>query len=399
MRIATASRYDATVDSLQRRQAALTDSQDQMSSGKRVNRPSDDPTAASRAERSHIMQQRIESQRRAIQYSGNAIRLAESALGQAGAVLQSARETLVQAGNGSYNASERDSLAKQLKQLRGQLLEQANQADGNGSYTFGGQGSQNEPFLDQIGGVKFVGTGGQVQLSTSEQMPGAVDGQSIWLGASTGNGVYVTGAAASNTGTGWIDSGGVTNPAALTGSSYSVVFADSGGGVMTFDVLNNGAPTAISGQAYSPSASITVDGMSFRITGKPADGDTFTIEPSKTGLDPFSVLDRAISVLADPGSNSGEISQAVSSGMRDLDSVMGHMQAARSEAGATLLRLDSIDAREQDRDLWAKSVQSSAEDLDMVSAISDFKNKQSNYQAALQTYAMVQRMSLFDYIK
>ena len=399
MRIATASRYDATVDSLQRRQAALTESQDQMSSGKRVNKPSDDPTAASRAERSHIMQQRIEAQRRAIQYSGNAMRLAESALGQAGEVLQSARETLVNAGNGSYNATERDSLAKHLKQLRGQLLAQANQADGNGGYTFGGQGSQNEPFLDQIGGIAFAGTGGRVQLSISEEMPGAVDGEAIWLGARTGNGVYVTGADAANTGTGWIDSGGVTDPSALTGASYSVVFADSGGGVMTYSVLNNGAPTAIDGEPYSSSAPITVDGMTFRITGKPADGDVFTTEPSQTGLDAFSVLDRAISVLADPSSNSGEISQAVSSGLRDLDSVMGHMQAARSEAGATLLRLDSIDSREQDRYLWAKSVQSSAEDLDMVSAISDFKNKQSNYQAALQTYAMVQRMSLFDYIK
>ncbi|MBL0148792.1 MAG: flagellar hook-associated protein FlgL [Ideonella sp.] len=399
MRIATASRYDATIDSLQRRQAALTDSQDQMSSGRRVNKPSDDPTAASRAERAHILQQRIEAQRRAIEYSGNAIRLAESALGQAGDVLQSARETLVNAGNGSYNATERDSLAKHLKQLRGQLLSQANQADGNGGYTFGGQGSQNEPFLDQIGGVAFAGTGGQMQLSSSEEMPGAVDGKSVWLGARTGNGIYVTGADPANTGHAWIDSGGVTDPSAITGHDYSVVFSDSGGGAMTYSVLDGGAPTAIAGQPYSSSAPITVDGMTFRVTGNPADGDRFTIVPSQAGLDPFSVLDKAIAVLSDPNANSGQISQAVSSGLRDLDSVMGHMQSARSEAGATLSRLDSIDSREQDSDLWAKSVQSSAEDLDMVSAISDFKNKQTNYQAALQTYATVQRMSLFDYIK
>lgn len=398
MRIATASRYDATVDSLQRRQAALTTSQDQMSSGKRVNKPSDDPTAASRAERSHILQQRIEAQRRAIEYSGNAMRLAESALGQAGDVMQQARETLVNAGNGSYSPTERDSLAKQLKQLRGQLFAQANQADGNGGYTFGGQGTLSEPFLDQVGGVTFAGTGGQIQLSTTEEMPAAVDGQAIWLGARSGNGTYVTGADPANTGQGWIDAGGVTDPAAITGSSYTVVFADAGGGAMTYSVLNNGAPTGVGGP-YSSTAPITVDGMTFRITGKPADGDTFTIEPSAAGLDPFSVLDRAISLLGDPGATSGQISQAVNSGLRDMDAVMGHMQTARSEAGAALLRLDSIDSREQNKDLWAKSVQSSAEDLDMVGAISDFKNKQSNYQAALQTYAMVQRMSLFDYIK
>jgi flagellar hook-associated protein 3 FlgL len=35
----------------------------------------------------------------------------------------------------------------------------------------------------------------------------------------------------------------------------------------------------------------------------------------------------------------------------------------------------------------------------MVQAISSFQNKQTGYQAALQTYSSLQRMSLFDYIK
>ena len=89
----------------------------------------------------------------------------------------------------------------------------------------------------------------------------------------------------------------------------------------------------------------------------------------------------------------------MSCGMRDVDSVMGHLQAARAETGAVLTRLDSIDGRNQDRALWARSVQADAEDLDMVQAISTFQNQQSGYQAALQSYAMVQRLSLFDYVK
>jgi flagellar hook-associated protein 3 FlgL len=48
---------------------------------------------------------------------------------------------------------------------------------------------------------------------------------------------------------------------------------------------------------------------------------------------------------------------------------------------------------------YAESTRSDAEDLDMVQAISDFQNQQTNYSAALQTYASLQKMSLFDYIK
>jgi flagellar hook-associated protein 3 FlgL len=93
------------------------------------------------------------------------------------------------------------------------------------------------------------------------------------------------------------------------------------------------------------------------------------------------------------------VTQSVNSGLRDIDSIMGHLQAARAEAGSTLTRLDAIAGRNQDRTLWAKSVQSDAEDVDMVQAISEFKNQQTGYQAALQSYASVQRLSLFDYLK
>ena len=50
--------------------------------------------------------------------------------------------------------------------------------------------------------------------------------------------------------------------------------------------------------------------------------------------------------------------------------------------------------------LWGAQTQRSlAEDLDMIQALSDFKARQTGYEAALGTYAMVQRMSLFQYLK
>ena len=49
--------------------------------------------------------------------------------------------------------------------------------------------------------------------------------------------------------------------------------------------------------------------------------------------------------------------------------------------------------------LDAQQARSAAEDLDMVQAISDFQNRQTGYDAALKTYSIVQRMSLFDYLR
>lgn len=393
------SRFEATVDGLQRRQGELMRTQMQMTSGKRVNLPSDDPTAAARIERAHTAQLRVASEQRSVDVSRNAMQLAESALGQTGDVLHIAREVLVAAGNGTYSGGERAALAQQLTQVRGQLLNLANQRDADGGFTFGGQGSTSAPFLDAIGGVTFAGTAGQSQVSLTEQMPTSVDGQNIWLSARSGNGVYVSAAAAGNTGRGWIDAGGVTNPAALTGANYDIVFSTNGLGATVYDVLKNGAPTAVVGAAYSAGSSISVDGMAVIVSGQVAAGDQFSLTPSSADLDPFDALDRAIAVLQNASANSGQVAQAVSDGLRDIDAVMAHVQSARSVAGSALSRLDSIDARNQDRDLWAKSVQADAEDLDMVKAVSEFQNQQSGYQAALQSYAMVQRMTLFDYIR
>ena len=398
MRVSTANRYEAAVDSLQQRQRDMAEAQTAMTNGKRINKPSDDPTGAARAERAYLSGQRIASEQRSVDASRSAMTLAESALGQAGELLQSARETLVAAGNGSYSPSERQAQANALSNLRSQLLALANQGNGAGGFLFGGQGATTVPFLDTPAGVIPGATGGQSLLSSTELMPSTVDGQAIWLSARSGNGVFTTAANPANIGTGWIDAGTVSDPAAITGSNYEVEVVDNAG-VLSISVLNNGNATAIDNQPYRAGQAITVDGMTLHLKGTPVAGDRFSISPSQPDLDVFAALDRSIAILKDPAANSGRIAQAVNSGLRDMDAVMGHMQAARAEAGAMLNRLDALDGRNQDRALWAKTVQADAEDLDMLQAISTFQNQQTGYQAALQSYAMVQRMSLFDYVK
>ncbi|MDH4391980.1 MAG: flagellar hook-associated protein FlgL [Aquabacterium sp.] len=398
MRVSTANRYETAVDSLQQRQRDMAEAQTAMTNGKRINKPSDDPTGAAQAERAYLSGQRIASEQRSVDASRNAMTLAEAALGQAGELLQSARETLVNAGNGSYSPAERQAQANQLANLRSQLLALANQGNGAGGFLFGGQGASTIPFLDTPAGVVPGGEGGQTLLSATELMPSTVDGQAIWLSARSGNGVFTTAADPANAGSGWIDAGAVSDPAAITGGSHQVEVVDNNG-VLSISVLNGGAPTVIDNLPYRAGQAISVDGMTLHLKGAPQAGDRFSITPSMPDLDVFEALDRSIAVLKNPAANAGQVAQAVNSGLRDMDAVMGHMQAARAEAGSMLNRLEALDGRNQDRALWAKTVQAGAEDLDMLQAISTFQNQQTGYQAALQSYAMVQRMSLFDYVK
>jgi flagellar hook-associated protein 3 FlgL len=407
MRVASATTYEATVTTLQRRQQELSLAQQQMTSGKRISKASDDPTGAARAERALIEQSRGETTLRTVEASRNAMTLSESGLGNAVDLLQSARESLVAAGNGSYLPSERRTLALQLRELRSQLLNVANQQDGNGGYLFGGQGVQTAPFLDAVGGVKYASTGGQINGSVSERLPLSVDGEQTWLHARSGNGVFVTGATAGNAGTGWITAGSVTDPAAVQDRRHTLSIGADAAGQPTFSVVDvdTGAPAtdvnglAITDRPFVAGKAITdVPGLSFVISGKPTAGDSFTIEPSQPDLSVFDAFDDALATLENPNANNGQVMQAVNSGLRDLDQSISSFLSARAMVGETLNRIDGLADRTDARILSAKTTRSAAEDLDMVQAVSDFSNKQTSYQAALQSYSLVQKLSLFDYI-
>ena len=65
MRLSTAFRYEQSINNLQQRQQELSTAQTQLTSGKRVNAASDDPTAAARAERALASIARADADQRA----------------------------------------------------------------------------------------------------------------------------------------------------------------------------------------------------------------------------------------------------------------------------------------------------------------------------------------------
>lgn len=310
MRVTTYSAYQNAIVNLQQRQQGLQKTQEQLTTGKRVAKPSDDPVAAARAERALAEMTRADAHQRALEAARLATQLAETALGDAGEVIQQARETLLAAGNPSYGDGERRALVLTLQGLRKQLLGIANRSDGAGNFLFGGQGTEAPPFVeDPTGQVVYQGSPGDTRVASSERMSLSLDGERTWLAAPTGN-----------------------------------------------------APPA------PPSISV------------------------------FDVLDTAIARLSVPGASDADVALAVREGVSDLDICHAHQLAARASAGEALNRMDQVELRIADAKLAAQTDRSSAEDLDLVQAISDFQNRQTGYDAALRAYSMVQRLSLFNYI-
>jgi flagellar hook-associated protein 3 FlgL len=407
MRITTASSYATTINNLQLRQQDLSDAQARLSSGKRVLKASDDPAAAARAERALAAEARSDASQRSVEASKVLVGQTESALGDANELLSQAREALVAAGNASYTDAERAIQANKIQGLRDQLLQVANRSDGAGSYLFGGQGSNQPPFVDTPGGVVFRGLSGQTLTDADTALPLSSDGQAAWLSSRTGNGVFVTRAASNNVTNqpvkgAWIDPGSVNDPSQLfpvADTGYRIRFTSATDyTVESFPLATPNVATTESTGTFSSGRAIDLHGTSVNIAGAPVAGDQFEITPSTPTLSVFAALDQAVATLKQPGLTGAQRAQGTSDTLRNVDANLVTLSTARSVAGEVLNRIDGVTDRLSAQKLDAKAQRSNAEDLDLVQALSDFQNKQNGYDAALKSYSAVQKLSLFQYV-
>ena len=406
MRMSSANAYEKSLQILYARQNELAGQQEKLTSGKNINRPSDDPSSAAQAERAQTRLSRIASDRQALEVQRGALTLAESALGESAGLLQRFRELTITAGNGGYNAADRLTIAKEMGSLREQLLSLANAADGNGLPLFGGLGSASAPFVEGASGVVFNGLAGQ-QASTETSVPGTMDGQAVWMNVASGNGSFALSTGASNTGSLWSNTGQVLTPASLTGHNYTITFSVVGAAttysvqdttnIPATTVLPAPAVPAAANPSYTPGQAISFDGLSLVANGAPANGDTVQVVPSTT-TSLFKVMDDAITAIANTNLTSSQLAQALGLALTQADNGMNRLQAARSQAGEWLNRADNIQHAQEGRALLFEADKSRAQDLDMVKGISDFTRLQTGYQAALQSYAQVQKLSLFNFI-
>ena len=171
-------------------------------------------------------------------------------------------------------------------------------------------------------------------------------------------------------------------------------------GATTYSVLKDGLATAQSNVAFTPgqSQAIQVDGMSASITGAPANGDAFELRPASSKLTVFDALDQAIADLKTASRSNTQIAQSNSANLSNLDAVLGQIQGGRAQMGAAMNRVEAVTGRLAAQKLASQTERTNAESLDLTQAISDFSNQQTGYDAALKAYAMVQRLSLFNYV-
>jgi len=147
MRVTENMRYASVANNLSSLSSRQAKAAQEAQTGVRVNAPSDDPIAAAELARLSASQSQISARQNTITSVRGDAELAESQLQQASDLMARAKELAVQGANGSLGADERTAMAKQIQDIKAQLVGVAN-TKGAAGYIFAGSHNQNQPFDD-----------------------------------------------------------------------------------------------------------------------------------------------------------------------------------------------------------------------------------------------------------
>jgi flagellar hook-associated protein 3 FlgL len=425
MRISSNTIFDASVSAMQQQSAKLLQAQQQISTGRRILTPADDPIGAAQA------LQVTQAQTMNAQYSTNAgsasdsLTLEESILGSITSLLQDVRTLSVNAGNGALNRSDRAILATDLSGRYQQLLGLANTVDGNGQYLFSGYQGGVRPFAVLAdGSIKYNGDQGQrlIQISASEQMAVSDAGDDVFGSIPNGNGTFVVAMTATNAGSAVMDAGTVLDVSqwnsAANSKDLTVKFSVVGGAT-TYDIidknankslLTGAAPAAAgpypltyaSGSAIdlkqsAPPALVAFDfGAQLNVTGQPADGDSFSVKGS-THQDVFKTINNLVQLLQTSSGGAG-LANGLIAAQTNIDNALDNVINVRTSAGSRLKELDAVQNTGEDRALQYSQTLSRLQDVDYAKAAAELMQQQVSLQAAQQSYVKVAGLSPFNYL-
>jgi flagellar hook-associated protein 3 FlgL len=154
--------------------------QEQLSSGKKISRPSDDPVIATRGMfyRSSLIEN--EQFQRNVGEAQSWMELSDKSLDEANSILQRVRELMVYSGDGALGGDSLSAIAKEMDQIKNHLGSIANQTVG-GRYIFAGTDTSNPPF-DVASGQFTNSNEGEIMLEVNKgiRLPINVTGTSVF---------------------------------------------------------------------------------------------------------------------------------------------------------------------------------------------------------------------------
>ncbi|NNF41046.1 MAG: flagellar hook-associated protein FlgL [Woeseiaceae bacterium] len=397
MRVSTSSAYASGLSAMQRLQAALDHTQRQIASGRRILKPSDDPIANSRAIEIRESIGRLTQFDRNANIAATRLSQEEAALDSVNNVLQRVRELALQANNSTQSNESRGAIAVEMREYLDQLVQIANQKDGNGNQLFAGNLESTTPVTRSGGAFVYNGDQGQryIQIGEGRLVADGDSGAELFFNIRNGNGDFTTAPAAANAGSGVLAAGSVVDPVAWDQGDYTVRFIDP----QNYEVLDAAAAVVTTG-TFAAGDTLAFRGIEFSLDGQPEAGDEFMVAASRN-QDVFSMIDQLATAVAQGGPGvAAEAMQnnAINAGLQNIDQAIGNILDVRIQVGSRLAAVENQVDKNGAYELTFRETLAEIEDLDYAEALSRLSMEITTLEAAQQSFVRTQSLSLFNYL-
>lgn len=412
MRISTIQTFNRGIADIQRVSNAGNETQAQISSGRRVLKPSDDPVAATRILQLNQEIAAREQYQRNITSVTNRLSLEDSVLSGIGDVLQRVREIAVQLGAGSLSQEDRGFLAEEVNIRLEEMLGLLNSRDSNGEFIFAGYKGSTQPFVDSGGGgYKFQGDEGErlVQIGATTFVTSRDSGKALFEEIPSDAQSFVTMNNPRNTA---VPPADITVGQVLDQAEFDAFFPEDA--YIEFEPLNAIEPPGLNytvrrasddrviqglqNERFVSGNQIRFEGIGVRITGTPDPGDSFIIESSsqQSVLTTLGRMVEGFREFDDTPEGREQVASLVASSINNLDNAQTRILEGQSKVGARLNTLESTQSLHEQVDLVSQDVLSQLRDVDFAEAVSRLSLETFVLEAAQQSFARIANLSLFN---
>lgn len=412
MRISTIQAFNAGVKGITNNYANVTRTQEQISSGKRLLTPADDPVASVRLLQLGQQQAKLSQFDANLTAATNSLTQQEAVMNSVTNVLQRVREITLEAGNGALSPQDRQALAQELGEREKELFGLMNTQNARGEYLFGGFQSGSPPFVKTADGYQYKGDEGQRLLSIGESRQVAINDNGKDLFANVPNAVRVE-----TSGEG-IRGGQVTNPelfkkAFPSGGELRIQITLDTEGQLRYEIID---PNAIDPDTNQPVVlddgllaadaeyhEIEYQGMKLRIEGTPENDTTFEVRPAtdttRNILDTVALLRAELENPADAAADKRNRQDVLAVSLQNIDNAMNKVLGVQTSVGARMNFIESTQNENAEIGLINKAMTSSLEDLDYAEALSRLSLQSVVLQAAQQSFVKISGLSLFNLMR
>lgn len=387
----------------------LVKTQEQMSTGKRVLTPADDPVASTKIMQITDELDAIDQYRKNIDIAQNNMAMQESALAGVNNVIQSMQQMAVAAGNtGTLTQSDYRSMASEAGARLDELVNLLNTQNAGGDYIFGGYKSAKPPFAgDSATGFRYHGDDGQqrIKIGNNTSIAATDSGKELFMDVKSTNNTVQTYASPANKSNPpvQISIGQVVDQEkydAFYPKDMVITFGEAADGSRTFTATERSSGRIIEGQQnvpYLAGQELMLQGVSVRLEGNPVAGDRVMIDSTqKQGvLDTLARFKEAMLAFDGSPESKAALSGVVASTLDNLAHAHTSTLDVVSSLGGRMNTLESTRDLHLDTELLSKDVLSQLRDVDYAEAATRLSQQSMILQAAQQSFLRVSQLTLF----